>query len=425
MRWLLLGYMFLYVHRPFEIWPTLADIRLELLYMLMTGGLWLAAGGKRWISSGLHWAFVFFAVAVLLCWAASPYNDFTRPDVENYLKLFPSYLLIVTLLRDERDLKFVVLGFLVVMTGYMLHSLYEYHGGRHMTRMNIARLMGVDSNVTDPNSFAASLVYALPFAVPVWVGHRARLVRAFVAGYVGLTLLCIVLTGSRAAFLGLLLCAAVLILRSRWRAPLAAAAVVCSPLLWAAMPQQMQTRFETIIHPEVGPKSAKDSGDDRLIGLQLGMKLWGENPLTGCGPGMWIPATHREIQSHNLYAQLAGEMGTLGVATFAGILGTFWVVLRRLRREYDRHPEWGHDFVYHVIRAVGLALLLLLFCGNASHNLFRFNWVWFGGFLVVAGQCVRRRLGDCRLPIADCGLDAEQVEDWGRGAAVAVPPVLS
>jgi hypothetical protein len=398
MRWLLIGYMFLYVHRPMDIWPTLGEVRLELFYMLMTGGLWLVVGRKQWIPSGLHWAFVVFAFAVVVCWAASPWNHVPRPDVENYLKLFPCYLLIVTLLHEERHLKMILLGFLVIMTLYMAHSLYEYASGRYMYRMAVARLVGIDSNVSDPNRFGANVVCSLPFVVPVWVGYRRLPVRLFLLGYLGLTLVCIALTGSRGAFLGLLLCFGILILRSRWRGPLAVAALLCSPLLWAALPHEMQNRFETIIDPNAGPKSAQDSSEDRWVGLMLGGKLWSEYPLTGCGPGMWIPATGRKIQSHNMYAQLAGEMGTLGILCFAGVLGTFWVVLRRLRREYRRHPEWGHDFPYHVIRAVGLALLLLLFFGNASHNLFRHHWLWFGGFLVVAGHCVRRRTAPSPLP---------------------------
>jgi hypothetical protein len=384
--------MFLYIHRPFEIWPTLGEMRIELLYMLMTGSLWLVAGKKLWIASGLHWAFVTFAAAVLVCWVASPWNNIVRPDLQNYLKIFPCYLLFVTLLREERHLQVILLGFLVIMTLYMSHSLYEFASGRHIARMNITRLMGIDSNAGDPNHFGLAVVCSLPFVVPVWVAFRTLWVRGFLLGYLALTGVCIALTGSRAGFLGLLLCASLLVWRSRWRWPLALAGVLAAPVMWAALPGQMQNRFETIIHPEVGPQSAKDSGDDRWVGLLLGAKLWSEYPLTGCGPGMWIPATGRKIQSHNLYGQVAGEMGTLGVLTFAGVLGTFWVVLRRLRRTYREHPEWGRDFTYHVIRAVGLGLLLMLFFGNASHNLFRHQWLWFGAFLVVADHYVRQRL---------------------------------
>ncbi|HEV3235487.1 MAG TPA: hypothetical protein VGZ25_00765, partial [Gemmataceae bacterium] len=53
---------------------------------------------------------------------------------------------------------------------------------------------------------------------------------------------------------------------------------------------------------------------------------------------------------------------------------------------------WGHDFLYYVSGAIGLALVLLLFEGNFGHNLFRFTWLWYGGFLIIARYCIDQRL---------------------------------
>ena len=35
MRWLLIGYMFLFIDRPFEVWPWLGDLHVERIYMLL------------------------------------------------------------------------------------------------------------------------------------------------------------------------------------------------------------------------------------------------------------------------------------------------------------------------------------------------------------------------------------------------------
>jgi O-antigen ligase len=275
---------------------------------------------------------------------------------------------------------------------YMTHSLREYLGGRLTFRMGIARMIGVDQSLGDPNSFGASIVYALPFVVPFWLTQPSLRVRGLIGIYVTLSMVCIGLTGSRSAFVGLLLCMLVMIARSRWRGRLALGAILAAPLLWAALPPALQTRFETIIHPEVGPANAQVSGEGRLEGLQIGFQLWSQFPATGCGPGVWRPATGRLIESHNLYGQLVGEMGTVGLVAFAAILICFWINLRWIRRAYQAHPEWGHDFLYHCSRAVGWGVLLLLFEGNFGHNLFRFSWLWYGGFLIVARYCVEQRL---------------------------------
>jgi O-antigen ligase len=393
MRWLLIGYMFLFIHRPFEIWPALGTIRIELLYMLALGTVWMVAPGKQLrLSSPLHLSFVLFAAAVLVCWLASPWMDAGTMAVDKYVKLLVFYVVLITIIRDERNLKYLVAALLVIMTLYMLHSLWEYHNGRHSYKMGIIRLVGVDQTLNDANAFGASILYTLPFVPAAWVALPSRPWRAFLVCYVVLVMGCIGLTGSRSAFAGFLLCALVSILRSRWRWPFLMAAVLSAPLLWAALPESLQNRFETIVNPEAGPKNAYGSAQGRLEGLLTGWELWQQSPFTGVGPGAWRPASGSKLEAHNLYGQVAGEMGLLGVAAFVLVVLFWWWNLRRINRLYREHPEWPRDFLYHLTRGLGLMLLLLLFEGNFGHNLYRYYWLWYGGFLIIARQCVEQRL---------------------------------
>jgi O-antigen ligase len=401
MRWVLIGYMFLFIHRPFEIWPVLGDLHIERIYMIGALLALLVYSGKKWMPNGQHFAYLAFAGAVLVCWLGSRWTDKGQDTVENYFKILIFYLLLVLAVHDEAGLRHLLLGFLAVMALYMLHSLREYIAGRHVFRMGICRLIGVDQAMGDPNTFGASIVYALPFVVPLWLCNPSRTLRWFLAGYVVLSFVCVGLTGSRSSFLGLVLCVAVTVLRSRWRWALVVLSVVAAPAMWAALPPSLQNRFETIIHPEVGPANAIVSGEGRLVGLQTGLQLFGASPITGVGPGAWRPATGLALESHNLCGQLLGEMGGLGAVTFAAILLCFWVNLRGVRTAYRRHPEWERDFPYHVAGAVGLAIFLLLFEGNFGHNLFRYSWLWFGGFLIIARHCVRQREAEDEIMVPE------------------------
>jgi O-antigen ligase len=398
MLYLLIGYMWLFVHRPFEFWPVLGSFRLELVYMSVTGLCWVAYGNKRWPANRLHLAILAFTGAVLACWVASPWVSANSSlVVENHLKLLVFYFLLVTCLRDERDLTRLVQAFVVVMAVYMLHSLWEYRNGRHVYRMSISRMVGVDESLGDPNSFGASILYALPLATLFWGlsepgGRRTALVRWLLAAYVGLSALCIVLTGSRSAFVGLIAWAGFTVLLSRHRWRLAAAALVLAPALWLLLPAEKQTRFLTLIDPEVGPANAQTSAEGRIEGLKIGLALWNDNPVTGCGPGAWLVATGSEIESHNLYGQVLGELGTLGAVTFAAVVLCLWWNLRCIRAAYRDRPEWGDDFCSRLARAIGLSLGLMLLEGFAGHNLWRHNWYWFGAFLVVAHHLVAERL---------------------------------
>jgi hypothetical protein len=392
MIWLLIGYIWLFVHRPFEVYPALGEMHVELAYVLLAAGFWTLVARKKLWPNSLHVANAGFALAVFLCCVLSPWTGSSMILLEAYFKVLVFYLLLVTSITDENGLRRVTVGFMVAMALYMLHSLWEFRNGRCMVRMGITRLVGVDSTFNDPNAFACSVLMSLALVPALWVSSRQKWARPLLVGYICLGLACIALTGSRAAFVGLLLWSTIAIARSRWRLPMAVAALAAAPLLWFALPDKLQNRFETIVNPEVGPRNAQTSAEGRIEGLVLGWQLWQDYPLTGIGPGAWVEATGRKIQSHNLYGQVMGEMGFLGIVTFAVVLGATWANLRAVRRAYRENPDWNRDFLFYLCQGLGTAFLLLLFEGNFGHNLFRYHWLWFGAFLIVARGCVETRL---------------------------------
>jgi len=393
MRWLLIGYMFLFIDRPFEVWPWLGDLRVERIYMLFILAVWAVYPGKRWLPNPQHAAYMAFALAVIICWGMSPFADKGQPIVEDWFKIVVFYIVLVTTIHDEESLKQIAVGFLAVMGLYLLHSFREYLNGRHTYRMGISRMIGVDGTLGDPNSFGASIVFALPMVLALWKAELGgRFGRWLLLGYVGLSGMCVMLTGSRSSFLGMLLWCLIVIWGTRYRFKALVVFAALAPVAFAALPESLQTRFETIINPDVGPANAKESGEGRIEGLLTGFKLWAANPINGVGPGAWRPATRSAIESHNLYGQIMGELGLLGVVSFAAILCCFWVNLRTVKRLRAHYPEWHNDLIFTLPSAVGVGVFLLLFMGNFGHNMFRFTWLWYGGFLIVARHCVEVRV---------------------------------
>jgi O-Antigen ligase len=393
--YILIGYMWLFVHRPFEIWPALADIHFERLYMGVAILAWAFSGRRRWLPSTLHLAYASFALAVLVCWMASPWSGTAKTQliVENYFKLLVFYVMLVTTVRTEKDLQTICLAFIGIMGLYLAHSLREFLAGKHVYRMGIPRMVGVDSSLADPNSFSASIVYALPLVAPCWAilaDFKPRW-RKLLLGYVALSVFCVVETGSRGGLMSLLLCGLIYGLRSAWRFRIIAAAVVLLPLAWLAMPSHLQTRFYTVIDPSVGPENAQESADQRSEGFWIGLELLEGSPVTGCGPGAWIPATKRIIESHNLYGQVIGELGMLGLLTFPAIVLLLWQNIRSIKAPY-RERGWKKDYLYYLADSIGIAIILLLFLGWGAHTLYRFNWLWYGAFLIVAKDLVDQRL---------------------------------
>lgn len=393
MHWLLIGYMFLFIDRPFEVWPWLGEIHLERLYMLLTVGVWSLYPDKRWLGNSLQAAVAGLALVVLLAWLLSPWAARGQAVVEDWFKVLVFFVLLTTTVHSEVGLRRMIIGFVGVMALYQLHSLREYLGGRHTYRMGIARMIGVDSSMGDPNTFGASLVVALPIAGALWQsGLGGRWGRLAVVAYAVISGLCVLLTGSRSAFLGWIACGVWWMGHSRRRLILLLTALMSGPLVLLALPESLQTRFLTIIDPSVGPKNAQESGQGRIEGFFTGLQLWQAYPLSGVGPGAWRPATGSPLEAHNLYGQLVGELGTLGLLAFAMLLIAYWHNCRRLRAlaQLPIHPAGAAWLPFTLGRAVGAAIALLLLLGLFGHNLFRYTWLWYAGFVIIARHVVEQ-----------------------------------
>jgi O-antigen ligase len=389
MIWLLGGYMWLFVHRPFEYYPALGDLQLERVYMIAMIVFWLVTPGKQFTFNRLHLALGGFTLAMIVCWAASPYRDLTWDTLENYLKVMVFYVLVVTTVRDGRGLRRLVALFLVAVGLYMAHSMLEYVHGRYEYRMGIRRMIGVDVTYRDPNAFASTLLLALPLTVPFWRGARGG-VKLLLAGFTAAAALCVFLTGSRSGFVGLVVTAVLLSWSSRHRARVLVLLAVAGCVGVVALPGELQDRFLTILDSDRGPENARESAEGRVTGLLDGLQLWEQSPLVGVGPAAFGNATGRGYNAHNLYGQVLGEMGTLGAGALAVLLLAFAANGREARRR-AKAAAGVDPFAADVCRAVGRTVLLLLLLGCAGHNLYRYNWVWLASFQVAALGCLRRQ----------------------------------
>jgi O-antigen ligase len=398
MIWLLGGYMWLCVHRPFEVWPALGELQIQRGYMLALMLLWLVSPNKGFVPNRLHAALAAFSVALVAAWILSPYSGMPGclEVVEEYAKVAVFYVLVVTTVRDERGLRLLLLLFLASVGLYATHSLWEYLHGRYQWRMGTSRMIGVDTTYNDPNAFASTLLYTLPFTLPFWNERPRRVSRVLMVGYVLLVLGCMLLTGSRAGFAGLCLLGLLLLVsRSRRKGAALAlggvGAVAGLVLLSMVLPDDLQNRYLTLLDSSRGPTNAQESTQGRIEGILWGLYLFGESPLHGFGPGSFAYCTGKGLQPHNLYGQLLSEMGLLGALAMAAILVGFWRNAREAGRLTRSDPSARGGFACDAARAVGLNVILLLVMGCAGHNLYRYNWQWYAAFGAVALHCLRLR----------------------------------
>ena len=197
MLYILIGYMFLFIHRPFEIWPALGEMHVERVYILAAAAVWLFCSGKRLQPSRLDMGIIGFCSAVLFAWMLSPWSDLGQPVVEDWLKIVVFYGLVSTAITKPDELRKLLIAFLAIMTLYMMHSLWEFQNGRHTFRMGIARMIGVDRTAIRTASAPASF-FALPFVRMFCYRRRNESLLRCRRVMLGCPR-CILLTGSRSS----------------------------------------------------------------------------------------------------------------------------------------------------------------------------------------------------------------------------------
>ena len=400
MIWIIVGYMWLFLHRPFEVWPWMGAYRIERIYMICTLIAWMAMAEKQLTENKINFAILLMAFAMIASAILSPYTTLGESaTAQNWLKYLAFYLLVMTSVKTEKDLKIIITAFLVAFFLYMLHSYREFLNGRHMYSMGTVRMIGVDSTLGHPNSFGASVVYFFPMLIPLFSIIKAKWHYLFVIGYALLSVRCIQLTGSRTAFvvlIGTLILGGLLSKHRMKVLPVLALALV---VIWATMSDSLRNRYLTLVDSTIN-ESANESADGRLHGFWKGLECWQMAPLTGVGPSCHGIATGEGFASHFLYGQIPGELGTLGVVAYLTLLACYVMNHMSMIQYYRFMQRRGRakeaEYCYRVSLAVMIGLFLLLVFGFGGHNGYRFNWVWFAAFQATAMSILERKVNAIR-----------------------------
>ncbi|MDR2704960.1 MAG: O-antigen ligase family protein [Planctomycetaceae bacterium] len=396
MIWLIAGYMWLFLHRPFEIWPWMGTLRVERVSMIFILITWLTVSEKQLTENKINIAVILFVLSMTLATLMSPYtNIFDSGGYQNWMKYLVFYLLVMTSVKKESDLKILIVAFVVCFFIYMLHSYREYLCGRYTFVMGTKRLIGVDSTMNDPNGFGASMVICLPFLLPLVTLFKKKWHYFFMIGYVLVSIRCIQLTGSRSAFLGLgvLLFSSALV--SRHRLKLVPIMLLLGALLWLTLTDNLRDRYRTIFDSSVN-ESANQSAQGRLHGFYMGWSNWEKSPIWGVGPDCHGLATGEGFLSHCLYGQIPGELGTLGITAMAFLVFCFFLNHFQMMQNYNYLQRKGMGkeglFCLRLSTAIVSAILLLLFFGAGGHNGYRFHWIWFAAFQALALFCINEKV---------------------------------
>jgi O-antigen ligase len=329
----------------------------------------------------------------------SPFSVASRPVTEDYLKQVVFYVLLVTTVRTERDLRIIVTAYVCIVGVFMAHSLREFNFGRAFYKQGIMRLQGVGVTFSDQNFFAGLIVVSLPFAWLLWREWKVWWARIGVLGYIGLSVFCVIKSASRMGFVGLLVMGILVTLSSpkRWRFLAISPAVFLA--IWTLLPEANQDRYLTILGVE--DAHASPVIGYRTGGFWKGVDLCALRPVLGFGPNTTTLATGG-LQAHNTYGQLIGELGIVGSISFGLIILGFAQNTLEVHRLANRLNTIDDLFARRTVVAVSIAMGMLLFLGWSLHFLYYYFWLWFGAFHTIAIAVLHKHIEDTQVePASD------------------------
>lgn len=382
--------------------PLLGAVRFDLLLVViltclaLSRGLIMEMGGTR----------IGRLLAILLAYAliTVPFvqwpGSVIKYGLPEWIKAAVFFFFMVAFVRTEADLRRFIVVFTVCQTVRVLEPLYlnltqGYWGSAASMRYGgefLYRLAGGPHDVVNPNGLAYIVCTVVPFlyffAGLSWKHRLAFLVVTPACLYA------LLLTGSRSGLIGMGIVAFGIWLKSRRRVLLAVLFVIAAGVGFSMLSPDMQDRYLSIIG--MGEKN-EATASERFEGMRAQLTVVAHRPLFGHGLGTSAEANYHfsstgpyagmAIKAHNLYLEVAQELGLIGLVIFLVFMKSIFAGFFESRRALRATDASG--FLPRLIDAMQVWLAMNFVFSFASYGLSTPDWYLAGGISVVILRLAR------------------------------------
>jgi O-antigen ligase len=358
------------------------------------------------VSSGLS-----IPTAVFAC---TPFGVLA-PAIGQYATAMIFYFSLAYLVRDQRDLAFVLWGLVV---GAALISWTSILGIGWVIESSAwgFRSGGLGGN---PGRLVYFSMVALPVALMLFLSSRRIVSKGVVAGAIALIFVGVFAAKSRSSLVVMLVMSAFWMIRLRRFDVLryAPVAIVLAGAFYWMMPQGFADRMSTMSSAQSLQQDSSWQG--RLADYTHALQALASSPITGIGFYRFGPWVNKEIDwripaghnVHSSYFRIAAEHGLVGLIPYLMILvisfrDYSYVRRRALQMQTPNDPELrslAQTALFLQVAFVGTLV------GNLTQPTFHFKAAW----LLYATATAMRSIMDARL----------RAPGASSGAAVAAEPL--
>lgn len=432
--WMFLFYVAYWYLQMGYRFPVLGAIRLEFI---LGSFLTVVAAFSYFGRSGLAGSSLYGWTALLfLCMALQvPFSHDLDTSwdifVDRVIKFAMMALFITAFVRTPRRLWWFLAVFMLACMRMGLEGFIgTITGSLIWENQGIPRLHGPTPNYAHPNSFAGNALGTLPF-IFYFLPVVSRQLKLALLAQGALAFNVILFTGSRTGYVAFAVGAVCLVLQSRSRKKAVIWTVFLGIVLLPVIPQDYIERVQTIFS---GEDKEGGSIEARKTIIEDAWEIFWDHPL-GIGVGAF-PAVRqlrfgRSQDTHNLYLEVATNVGIQGLLVFLLLVFAMLRTLRKLRRDFESQYEHlqgilaqrvvqadGAAISKHMedlkvflstCRAVTVFVVIRLVLGLFGMDLYEIYW-WFALGLTLAllnlNLVSRARMQSLRLGVgADPGVE--------------------
>jgi O-antigen ligase len=399
-----LGYV-LYMYLQGGVrWAFFGQIRFELIMGVVLVPAALAVVARRSHEQEravAGWAYCLLAVMLLMVafswFPAYSWNVFWDRGVK-----FAAYgLFIVAFVSSPRMLRWFLVAFLLAFFKMGLEGLIgTITGALIWQNQEIPRLHGATPNYEHPNSFSGTQLGVLPFLFYLYP-LVSRFWKIMLLVQLALCTNVVLRTGSRTGYLAFIAAVVSFVWLAKNRARAFAVVVLLALVAVPFVPADYVGRFTSIYEEK------SEAGQDTSVGKRKEIlidasEVFLSHPLgigVGAFPLVRDQLFGRKQDTHNLYLEIATNLGIQGIIVFIGFVSAVWIALARLRRRLDRHLEElrklalpGEGVAAHsadlelllaCAKSAWIFLLIRLVLGAFGMDMYEIYW-WFLSGLTIA-----------------------------------------
>jgi len=226
----------------------------------------------------------------------------------------------------------------------------------------------------------------------------------------------VVATYSRGAWLGLAIVTALIVLRSKHKLLLGAAAAILMimilPVLPQFLPQRVLDRYDILVNYE-----EDSSAQTRLWSWEFCKRVGLAHPLVGGGfdfnstelgeieypefDEQW--GAERVWSCHSMWFTIFGEHGFPGIILWAGLMGSYLFSLRQMRSYGRVHAELS--WVIHYADMLQAALVAFMVVGTFLDAAYFDMFYYLVAILVIIKERIRRAAAEASSAVTLPGVD--------------------